>query len=45
MFDSTDILTQAKVDASKDEHGSSAIYQTIAGAMVPYIQVVPEPKG
>jgi hypothetical protein len=44
VFDSTDALTQAKVQPSKDGHGGSAIYQTIAAAMVPYIQVVPEPK-
>jgi len=45
VFDSAAALTQAQVPPSKDEHGDSNIYQTIAGAMVPYIQVVPEPKG
>jgi hypothetical protein len=44
VFESADALTKAKVPASRDEHGSSAIYQMIAAAMVPYIQVVPEPK-
>jgi hypothetical protein len=45
VFDSADALTKAKVQPSKDEYGNPNIYQTIAGAMVPYIQVVPEPKG
>lgn len=45
VFDSADALSKAKVEPSQDDHGSSAIYQTIAGAIVPYIQVVPEPKG
>jgi len=44
VFDSSAALTSAKVLPSKDEHGSAAIYQVIASAMVPYIQVVPEPK-
>jgi hypothetical protein len=45
VFDSADALKQAKVEPSKDDYGTSNIYQTIAGAMVPYIQVVPESKG
>jgi len=44
VFDSAEALTNAKVQPSKDEYGSSGIYRTIAAAMVPYIQVVPEPK-
>jgi hypothetical protein len=44
VFDSANILTQAQVQPSRDGHGGSAIYQAIAGAMVPYIQVVPAPK-
>jgi len=44
VFDSSDVLTKANVPLPKDDHGSSALYQAIAGAMVPYIQVVPEAK-
>jgi hypothetical protein len=44
VFDSADVLVKASVQPSRDDHGDSAIYQAIAGAMVPYIQVVPEPK-
>jgi len=45
VINATEALIKAKVPASKDEHGNSMIYQTIGGAMVPYIQVVPQPKG
>jgi len=45
MFDSAQALAKASVPWPKDDHGSSPLYQAIAGAMVPYIQVVPEPKG
>jgi hypothetical protein len=44
-FDSNVALGQANVQPSRDDHGSSAIYQAIAAAMIPYIQVVPAPKG
>jgi hypothetical protein len=45
VINATEALTNAHVEPSKDEHGSSTIYQTIAAAMVPYIQAVPQPKG
>jgi hypothetical protein len=41
VFDSAEALIKANVAPSTDEHGAAAIYQAIAGAMVPYIQVVP----
>ena len=44
VFDSADALTKAQVPAPKGAHGSSPLYQAIAAAMVPYIQVVPVPK-
>lgn len=44
VFDSADVLSKANVDLPKDDHGHDAVYQAIAGAMVPYIQVAPAPK-
>jgi hypothetical protein len=43
VFDTNAELANAKLTPSKDERGSPPIYQAIAGAMVPYIQVVPDP--
>jgi hypothetical protein len=44
FFDPGAALYKAQITPSKDENGSAAIYQAIAGAMVPYIQVVSEPS-
>jgi hypothetical protein len=44
VIDSTDALVKANVPLPKGDRGSPAIDQAIAGAMVPYIQVVPEQK-
>jgi len=44
VFDSTDTLQKTGLSPSKDDHASADITQAIAGAMVPYIQVIPEPK-
>jgi hypothetical protein len=43
-IDSADALFKANVSPPRDDQGNSAIYQAIAGAMVPYIQIVPEGK-
>jgi hypothetical protein len=44
VFDSGIAMLRAGLPPPADDHGRSAIYQAIAGAMVPYIQVVPKPR-
>jgi hypothetical protein len=44
VFDSADALVKAYVPPPRDDHGGAALYQAIAGAIAPYIQVVPDPK-
>jgi hypothetical protein len=44
VFDSTAALTNATTPPAKDEYGGAAIYSVIAGAMIPYIQVVAPAK-
>jgi hypothetical protein len=44
VFDTNAELIAAKLTPSKDEQESPPLYQAIAAAMVPYIQIVPEAK-